>query len=156
HLINPDNAVVDVRLQIDAKDPRQLTADVPVPPKTSGFSIHLHDINGLSSKDPAVYRVDLVPDKDPTVRINYPDRKEELVTRVATLEIRFDAADDFGLSKLSLKYRVDDGAEQSIPLDLGPPGSGAPRTLHSRFAWKISKLTPRSTTQPTLEGSVVE
>ncbi len=155
HLVNTEG-VAPVRLTIDPKDPRQLTAEVPMPPKTSGFSIHLRDTNDLKNKDPAVYRVDLVPDKDPTVRINYPERKEELVTRIATLEIGFDAADDFGLANLYLKYKIDEGDEQSIPLDINKPGQPLPRSLHKRYAWAISKLTPRSTTQPTLEGSNVE
>ena len=155
HLVNPEG-VPPVKLTIDPNDPRQLTADVPMPPKTSGFSIWLNDTNGLKSRDPAVYRVDLVPDKDPTVRINYPERKEELVTRIATLEIGFDAADDFGLANLYLKYKIDDGPDQSIPLDIHKPGQPLPRSLHKRYAWAISKLTPRSTTQPTLEGSNIE
>ena len=155
HLVNPEG-VPPVKLTIDPNDPRQLTADVPMPPKTSGFSIWLNDTNGLKSRDPAVYRVDLVPDKDPTVRINYPERKEELVTRIATLEIGFDAADDFGLANLYLKYKIDDGPDQSIPLDINKPGQPLPRSLHKRYAWAISKLTPRSTTQPTLEGSNIE
>src|SRR5207237_1022882 len=46
HLVNADNAA-DVRLAVDPKDPRKLAADVPLPPKTSGFSIHLCDTNGL-------------------------------------------------------------------------------------------------------------
>ena len=155
HLVNP-NGLPPVKLTVDPNDPRQLTAEVPMPPKTSGFSIGLNDTNGLKSKDPAVYRVDLVPDKDPTVHISYPERKEELVTRIATLEIGFDAADDFGLANLYLKYKIDDGPEQSIPLDINKPGQPLPRSLHKRYAWAISKLTPRSTTQPTLEGSSIE
>lgn len=155
HLVNPDN-VPDVALSVDPANPTQLTADVPIPPKTSGFSIHLRDVNGLVSKDPAVYRIDLVPDKEPTVRITYPDRKEELVTRIATVEIGFDAADDFGIAKLALKYKIDDGPEQAIPLEIAKAGNPTPKTLHNRFVWPLSKLTPRSTTQPTLEGSTVE
>jgi hypothetical protein len=155
HLVNSDNPE-DVRLTVDPKDPRVLTADVPMPPKTSGFSIHLHDVNDLRSRDPAVYRVDLVPDKEPTVRVTYPERKEELVTRIATLDIGFDAADDYGIAKLSLKYKIDDGPEQTVPLDIAKPGDPQPKRLHNRFAWKIAKLTPRSATQPTLEGSTVE
>jgi hypothetical protein len=127
-----------------------------MPPKTSGFSIHLRDTNGLASKDPAVYRVDLVPDKEPTVRVTYPERKEELVTRIATLEIGFDAADDYGITALALKYKIDEGAEQSVALDIAKPDDPQPKRLHNRYAWKIAKLTPRSTTQPTLEGSTIE
>jgi hypothetical protein len=155
HLVNPD-AVRDVRLVVDAKDPRQLSAEVPVPPKTSGFSIQMRDVNGLKSRDPAVYRIDLVADKEPTVRVNVPERKEELVTRVALLDVGFDAADDFGIAKLALKYKIDDGPEQEIVIDAARPGDAQPKRLHAHYTWAISKLTPRSTTQPTLEGSDIE
>lgn len=155
HLVHPDNPP-DVALIVDPADPRQLVATVPIPPKTTGFSIHLKDSNGLTNKDPAVYRVDLVPDKEPVVRIVYPERKEELVTRVASLEIGFDASDDFGIAKLSLKYKIDDGNIQSIPFGIAKPGDPQPKSLHNRYAWAISKLTPRSATQSTLEGSNIE
>lgn len=152
HLVNATTQPA-VRLTIDPNDPRHATADVPLAPKTTGFSVHLRDTNGLVTKDSTVYRVDLTPDKPPTVRVTYPTRQEELVTRIATLEIGFDAADDFGIARLSLHYKIDDGREQSIPLDIG---TAAPRTLHNRYAWKISRLTPPAATKPTLEGSSIE
>jgi hypothetical protein len=155
HLVNPE-ALADVRLSVDPKDARQLSAEVPVPAKTSGFSILMRDANGLKSRDPAVYRIDLVADKDPTVRVNFPERKEELVTRVATLDVGFDAADDFGIARLALKYKIEDGPEQEIVIDAARPGDPQPKRLHAHYTWGISKLTPRSTTQPTLEGSNIE
>src|SRR5207248_3845445 len=84
--------------------------------------------------------------------------KEELVTRIATLEIGFDVADDYGIAGLSLKYKIDEGAEQAVPLDIAKAAesTAAPKRLHNRFAWAISRLTPRSATQPTLEGSTIE
>jgi hypothetical protein len=152
HLVNATTQPA-VRLVVDPNDPHHATADVPLPPKTTGFSVHLRDTNGLISKESTVYRVDLTPDKPPTVRVTYPTRQEELVTRVATLEIGFDAADDFGIARLALHYKIDDGPEQSIPLDIG---NASPRTLHNRYAWKISRLTPPAATKPTLEGSSIE
>jgi hypothetical protein len=155
HLVNPNN-LADTPVIIDANDPRQATAEIAVPRKTSGFSIRLVDTNGLSSRDPAVYRIDIIADKEPTVQISYPERKEELVTRVATLEVGFDAADDFGIAKLALKYKIDDGDVRGIPLEVSKLGEPSPKSLHKRYAWALSKLTPRSATQPTLEGSTIE
>ena len=43
-----------------------------------------------------------------------------------------------------------------ITLEVAKPGQPLPRTLHKRYSWKISTLTPRSATQPTLEGSNIE
>jgi hypothetical protein len=155
HLVNPQHGD-DLPVTIDPADPHQATAEIALPVKTSGFSIRLVDTNGLTSRDPAVYRVDLIADKEPTVQISYPERKEELVTRVATLEVGFDAADDFGIAKLALKYKIDDGDVRAIPLDVAKAGEAAPKSLHKRYVWALSKLTPRSATQPTLEGSTIE
>jgi hypothetical protein len=153
--VNPQHGD-DLPVTIDPADPHQATAEIALPVKTSGFSIRLVDTNGLTSRDPAVYRVDLIADKEPTVQISYPERKEELVTRVATLEVGFDAADDFGIAKLALKYKIDDGDVRAIPLDVAKAGEAAPKSLHKRYVWALSKLTPRSATQPTLEGSTIE
>ena len=43
-----------------------------------------------------------------------------------------------------------------IAIDTGRPGDPQPKRLHAYYTWAISKLTPRSTTQPTLEGSEIE
>jgi hypothetical protein len=66
------------------------------PQGTTGFSVHLVDEQGLTTKDPAVYRIDLVADKPPTLRITSPVRREDLVTRRAQLNVGLDASDDFG------------------------------------------------------------
>ncbi len=115
----PHNAIhlagSDVRfpLQVDPADPTQLIAmdgarpHIPLPTMpqpTTGFSVHLVDEHGLSSRDPAVYRIDLLPDRPPTVRILAPTRKEELATARASLVIGFDAADDFALGAARIRY----------------------------------------------------
>ena len=72
------------------------------------------DTEGMESRDNAVYRVDVIPDKVPVVRLTYPDRKEELITRHATMLIAFDAVDDFEIARIRLKYKIDtveNGAE---------------------------------------------
>jgi hypothetical protein len=145
-----------VRMNVDANDPHRVSAEVPIAPKTTAFYLMLRDTNGLTSKDPAIYRLDVVPDKPPTVKVTFPTRREELVTRIATVLIGFDAADDFGIAKLALKYKIDDGPEESIPLEIAQKGNTQPTAIHARYTFKLSKLTPPSATQPTLEGSTVE
>jgi hypothetical protein len=154
HWINPQTTA-DVGFTVDPHDTKHLTVEAPVPPRTTGFVIHLRDVNGLENKEPTVYRIDLVPDREPVVQITYPQRKEELVTRIARMEIAFDASDDFGITALALKYRIDDGPEQSIPLQIHEAGQPLPTHLHNRYAWKIAQLSSAAT-RPTLEGSVIE
>ena len=94
----------------------------------SGFSIHLEDKYGFRSKDDAVYRLEVLPDKAPVVRITYPERKEELITQKATILIGFEALDDFAVKQLFLRYTVDGGEEKGIELTLDAPA----RSLRAR------------------------
>ncbi len=127
---------------------RDLTVEIPVPKEEfSGFSIHLVDKHGIASRDEAVYRVDVLPDKAPTVRITYPDRKEELITQRARLLLAFEALDDFAIAKVRLAFSVDGGATRSVPLDIGRPD----RALRHRYEWNVGKLTPLVP-----EGSMME
>jgi hypothetical protein len=146
-------AQINAIMAVDARDPHILSADVPVPDDATGFTIRLVDSNGLSSAaDAATYRIDVVQHRDPVLHITYPVEREELATANARVLIGFDAHDDYGIAKVSLKYKVDDGPLQNVDLDI----KGEPLNLHNRYEWKLSKVAPASTTQPSLEGSNVE
>jgi hypothetical protein len=133
----------EIPLQTDPAKPAVATAEVPVPAAgLTGFSIHLLDRDGLTSRNPAVYRVDIVPDRIPAVRVTYPDRKEELVTPLARIIVGFEASDDYAVGAARLRYRIDkveNGAEKSIDLDLG---AESPRSLRRRFEWRLAELKP--------------
>ncbi|MSR42578.1 MAG: hypothetical protein EXS29_03405 [Pedosphaera sp.] len=117
----------------------ELMVEIPVPKEEfSGFSIHLTDKHGFSSKDEAIYRVDVLPDKAPTVRITYPDRKEELITQRARMLMAFEALDDFAIAKVRLAYSVDGGATKAVPLDFGR----SDRVIRHRYEWNVGKLSP--------------
>jgi len=129
----------------------ELTADFSLPPGTVGFTLHLIDDDGLTSKDSAVYRVDLTADRSPIVRILVPDRKEVLLTRQSELEMTFTAEDDFGLGGVNLHYRVDEGDEQTVKV----PIDAKNKSLRTRYVWPMSDIAlPQG--KPSLEGSVVE
>jgi hypothetical protein len=105
----------------------------------------------MESRDSAVYRVDVIPDKAPVARLTYPDRKEELITRQATMLIGFEASDDFEIARVRLKYKidtVDNGAEKVVELDLDEPH---PQRVRRRYEWEIGAMAPLLS-----EGSVIE
>src|SRR5204863_1220995 len=98
----------NLAMHVGAANKREMTGQFSVPAKgLTGFQIQMLDTENMESRDSAVYRVDILPDKPPTVRITYPDRKEELLTRQATMLVGFDASDDFQISKVRLKYKTD-------------------------------------------------
>ena len=103
-----------------------------------GFSIHLTDEHGLSSRDEAVYRVDVLPDRVPDARITYPLRREELATTKARMMIAFEATDDFGISDVRLRYQVNDGETNTIPLEIG----AGQRLVKNRYDFELKDVTP--------------
>lgn len=139
-------------LVLSAERPLELKGEIQIPRKgLSGFAFDLLDTVGMRSKEGTVYRVDILPDKTPVTKLTWPERKEELITRLATLVIGLDVSDDFGLARLALKYRitsVEGGAEQQVELNLeATPVKAAKR----RFHWKIGDFQP-----PLVEGSIIE
>jgi hypothetical protein len=128
------------------------------------------DTENMESRDSAVYRVDVIPDKAPAVKITYPERKEELITRHATMLIGIDALDDFAIAKLRLRYKIaSDPAQLSSPT---PPAAaqfvGAvsryiedvieldleeanPQRVRRRLEWRIGDFRPTLS-----EGTAIE
>lgn len=139
-------------LRINEKNRRELTGTLDVPAKDlTGFSIDMVDENGVAGKGDAVYRIDLVPDRPPTIRITEPERREELITQQGSLTVGFEAADDFGISKVELHYKT--GQDENSPVstvsfDLG---GQADKNVSRRFEWKIKTLNPHP-----VEGAVIE
>ncbi len=141
-----------VPLHVNPSDPAEFTAEFGIPAAgLSGFSIELVDKEEMASKDAAVYRIEIIPDKAPVARILYPDRKEELITREATLLIDMSASDDFAIEQLQLRYKiasVDGGAERALEMDLE---GERPAELHRSYPWKIGSFDPLLS-----EGSTIE
>jgi hypothetical protein len=140
-----------VALAVNPQDRRQLSAEMALPAGTLGFSINLVDEDGITSKDTAVYRIDLVPDKPPTIRITSPDRKEILATSQSTIDVGFIADDDYRLGKVTLKFKVDDGELQAIALSIPEKQ----RSVRGFYPWDISKVAVPSG-KVSLEASVLE
>lgn len=103
-----------------------------------GFSVHLTDTFGLASRDEAVYRVDVLPDRVPDARITFPLRREELATAGARVMLAFEATDDFGIADVQLRYQVNDGPTNAIALD---PGSRQ-RLVKNRYDFALAEIRP--------------
>ncbi|MEA3212099.1 MAG: hypothetical protein QOE70_5156 [Chthoniobacter sp.] len=138
----PDKVLAEAPLVPDASH-LMLAGEIEIPAKdAAGLTLRLVDEDGLESRGGAVYRLELLQDQPPTIKILWPDRREELLTRNATMLLAFEARDDYGLGKVRLHYAVDyvEGApHRTIDLDLG---NESPRTLTRRFNWKIGQITP--------------
>ena len=139
-------------LAVNPTNARALTGEFAVPVRgLTGFQVQLLDTEAMESRDGAVYRVDVLPDKVPVVRITYPDRKEELLTRNARMIVGFDATDDFQIARLRLRFKVDtldNGATNTVDLDME---GQQPSRIRRRHEWSIASISSSLT-----EGSVIE
>ena len=141
-------APITLPLLVNPKNAREVQVSIPITSEAlTGFSIHLEDKYGFRSKDDAVYRLEVLPDRAPVVRITYPERKEDLITQRATVLIGFEAVDDFAVKQLFLRYTVDGGEEKGIELTLDAPA----RSLRRRYDWKVGALNPKPPEGATLE-----
>ena len=142
----------DAPLTVSPTDKHRLTGEINIPQTgLTGFTVQLRDTDGLTAKELALYRIDIVPDKPPTVAITFPERKEELATARAKIILGIEANDDFGVAKLVLHYRsqaVQNGVEQAVELDLA---GETPRTLHRRHEWDLAKVTETLPADATIE-----
>lgn len=117
----------------------ELTADVPAK-DAAGIAFYLVDEEGVESKTTTIYRLEVVPDKAPEVRVLWPVRREELVTRGATLLISFEAKDDYGIAKMRLNYGVNLNANEphkTVELDLAGANS---TNVTRRFEWQLDRI----------------
>lgn len=150
--IERDKMVRAVPLVFEGKGGMQLAGETVVPGEgVSGLTLHLVDEDGVESRSAAVYPIEILQDQPPTLKILWPDRREELLTREATLLLAFEAKDDFGVAKVRLHYAVDwvEGApHKTIDLEVG---TAQPRELARRFHWRIGQITPHVE-----EGSVID
>lgn len=141
-------APITLPLLVNPKNAREVQVSIPITSEAlTGFSIHLEDKYGFRSKDDAVYRLEVLPDRAPVVRITYPERKEDLITQRATVLIGFEAVDDFAVKQLFLRYTVNGGEEKDIELTLETPS----RALRRRYDWKVGVLNPKPPEGATLE-----
>ena len=136
-------------MQVDPKDPTVLHGEIEiVPAALTGFTVRMVSTDGVESGEGVLYRIDLVPDREPTVKMIVPSRREEVATPQAVLRIAFEAKDDYGISNAALHYTIDQGKEKTIDFDLGPR---AEKSVRRQFEWKLGSLQPQ-----TMPGTSIE
>jgi hypothetical protein len=147
-----EKIVESAPLTVDAKDRSRLAGEITIPAtNAAGLTLYFVDEDGIESRAAAIYPLVVLPDEAPTIKITWPDRREELLTREATMLIAFLAQDDYGVARVRLNYAVDwvEGAPyKTIDLDLG---SELPKEINRRFKWRVGQITPRVE-----EGSVID
>jgi hypothetical protein len=152
-----------IPLQIGGAEGDELTGEIPIPAAgLTGFSIQMVNEAAITSGDGTEYRIDIIPDRAPTVEVTYPERLQELYTLKAKPTIAFSASDDYGLAQITLCYRViQDNSDTTgdtspapvasarrIEMDLG---AEHPLTSQRRYVWDLAAVRPALTEGETLE-----
>lgn len=95
-----------IRMTLDDSRTR-LDAEIPILSKDlTGFSIHCVDSLGVASSNDTRYPITLIPDKPPTIKILRPTSERETITPSAKPVLTFEAGDDYGLSRITLRYEM--------------------------------------------------
>tara|TARA_B100000963_G_scaffold361215_1_gene395564 strand:- start:4287 stop:4991 length:705 start_codon:yes stop_codon:yes gene_type:complete len=126
--------------EVIPENPRIAEVVVPVLVGLTGFAVELRDEEGMESRDATVYRVDVLSDEPPKVRLVRPSRLRELVTSGARVLVSYEAEDRFGVDKAVLCYRVGkEGEQERFALPLPKPGAVR---ISENFEWKLELIDP--------------
>jgi hypothetical protein len=142
-------------LTIDGLDANDLKGEINIPAEgLTGFSIQLTNEAGITSGDETQYRIDLIPDRPPTIQITLPERLQELDTLKAKPGIAFVATDDYGLAGISLCYRVVQDDAETVDTNAAPlpapeakkiemnMGQGHPQNLQRTYIFDLAGIQP--------------
>lgn len=116
-----------------------LNPTVTFPVDHSGsYTIDLEAPDGTTVPGRVRWVVTALEDRAPVVRIMEPGRDTK-PSNIEEVQVAAQADDDYGVRSLELRYSVNGGAEQVIPLASGlAPGSLTPRAVHTLFLEELS------------------
>ena len=128
--------------EVDGVDPRILHARFTAPDEDlTGFTVELLDAEEMASRDGIVYRVEILSDEPPRVRIAKPSRRRELATPQARVLLAYEAEDRFGIERVALHYAVlvDEKPGVIHQIDLPIAETGAKKVTES-FDWDLGDI----------------
>ena len=125
-------------LSVNEANKKEGVAKIKIPSQSlSGLSVSLTDSDEMDSKNNAIYKISLLTDLPPEIRITYPKRSEELVTRKATLLIKYEAIDRFGVNSINLKYKREENEIVTIPL---MKEEASKKQISDSYEWNLGSL----------------
>jgi hypothetical protein len=108
------------------------------------YQLEAYDYAQMRTEKSATYHIRVLPDEYPSIRILQPEAKETTLPESLIQPLTIELKDDFGFSKLSIKFRVTKSEvgepEQTfreLPIPLAAEGSQVDRVVN--FTWDLSK-----------------
>ena len=107
--------------------------------KNGRYKIELYEKHGYREAKPEEYDIRVLPDNQPSVQFLAPGT-DLVSTGRATVDISFEAEDDFGLKKVAFMYKVDDGEPRVLTDKItGPMNAANKKDFKKRFRWELRK-----------------
>ncbi|MGQ9662651.1 MAG: hypothetical protein ACUVWX_10005, partial [Kiritimatiellia bacterium] len=107
--------------------------------KDGRYAVELYEKHGYREAKREVYDIRVYPDNAPEVEILIPGQ-DLIATKLATLNVAFRAADDFGLEQVQFLYKIDDGEPQILSDRITGPIRQRGKTSEGRFTWHLSNM----------------
>lgn len=82
------------------------------------YNVEVEDTHGLNNRQPPRYAIHVLPDQHPIVHLRQPADETE-VDETTSLQVEYEAEDDFGLQDATLVYMAPDSTAYRIPLQQG-------------------------------------
>lgn len=102
------------------------------------YHVRLLDVKDHPDKDPISYRIRMLTDEYPAVRITYPDTDIDLGDEMV-IPMLVDADDDFGISRLEMAYRLLESDEEIVTFSLKPNLFGG-QSVSAEYMWNLGDL----------------
>ncbi len=132
-----DSSVIPLSVQGAAFE-GTFTAAQPV-----SYAVHMLDAQGLSNRSPISYQVRITPDALPAVAITQPGRNIDIAGS-EPVGLFVEATDDFGVSALTLRYRLSHsryvGTTDAYTSARIPVPGRTPRDVQTSYSWNLESL----------------
>jgi hypothetical protein len=102
------------------------------------YHVEVRDENGNTNPDPIEYQISSVPDEYPQVDIVYPGEDRDLDESMR-MSLRVAVKDDYGVSSLKIKYRINSGGRESQEAAFVVPIQKNSSDFVSEYDWSVAK-----------------
>ena len=104
------------------------------------FTLRIADTSGLRNERAIRYPVVALDDMTPSIEIISPQDGDHLPLSLE-VELEYEAADDFGLSSVTLHYLREGKDSGYMTRKLPLPGGGPPRDIETSYSWALTDLS---------------
>ena len=123
------------------------------------FRFELTDSSGLSNPDPALFGIEVMPDRAPELVMLDPGRADIETIAGGAVPLRVLARDDFGVAAITLRLSSlggDEPVEEPASLELRDALDESDSTGSSKLASRLIEIADLGSDVPLAEGTVIE